>query len=201
MAVPGVGEPAEHLVDFLVYVMPGFVALQLFRAKYPAKQLSEFLQVAWSLIYGVLLATFVRGVDGRFLHGRLQSTNPGFPAFRFVITLAIVGLLGGAVLIGLNYARSVAAAHWPSWEGIAPDPQSIWAKVNRPSNDYAVVYVDDGSIYFGWIKDFTFDPDAEDNDFLLADAKRVDEQLTEKYSITGQGVYLNTRNVKRIEFL
>jgi hypothetical protein len=84
MAVPSVAEPAEHLVDFLVYVMPGFIALQLFRAKYPAKKVSEFLQVAWSLIYGVILATLVRGVDGRFLRGRLQSNTPGFPASRFV---------------------------------------------------------------------------------------------------------------------
>lgn len=201
MAVPNVAEPVEHLVDFLVYVMPGFIALQLFRAKYPAKKLSEFLQVAWSLIYGVILATLVRGVDGRCLHGWLQSNSPGFPASRFVIALVLAGLFGGILLIGLYRARFFVAAHWPRWEGIAPDPQSIWAKVNRPSNDYAVVYVDDGSIYFGWIKDYTFDPDAEDNDFLLADAKRVDEQLTEKYSITGRGVYLNTRNVKRIEFL
>ncbi|HKM49036.1 MAG TPA: DUF6338 family protein [Terriglobales bacterium] len=201
MAVPGVGEPAEHLVDFLVYVMPGFIALQFFRAKYPAKKLSEFLQVAWSLIYGVILAALIRSVDGRFLHGGLHSSAPGFPASRFVIALLLAGLFGGIILVGLYRARFFVAAHWPRWEGIAPDPQSIWAKVNRPTNDYAVVYVDDGSIYFGWIKDFTFDPDAQDNDFLLADAKRVDEQLTEKYSITGQGVYLNTRNVKRIEFL
>jgi len=53
----------------------------------------------------------------------------------------------------------------------------------------------------GWIKDFTFDPDAEDNDFLLADAKRVDDQLTAQYIVTGRGVYLNTRDVKRIEFI
>lgn len=201
MAVPSVAEPAEHLVDFLVYVMPGFIALQLFRARYPAKKLSEFLQVAWSLIYGVILAALVRSADAHFLHGWLQSDAPGFPAFRFVLALVLSGLLLGIIFIGLNFARFFAAAHWSSMEGIAPDPQSIWAKVNRPSNDYAVVYVDDGSIYFGWIEDYTFDPDAEDNDFLLADAKRVDEDLTEKYSITGRGVYFNTRNVKRIEFL
>jgi hypothetical protein len=173
MVVPSVGDPAEHLVDFLVHVMPGFIALQLFRAKYPAKQLSEFLQVAWSLIYGVILAAVVHAIDGRFLHGRL----------------------------GTSLARFKIAVHWPRFEGIAPDPQSIWVKVNRPSNDYAVVYVDDGSVYLGWIKDYTFDPDAEDNDFLLVDAKRVDEQLRELYSVTGRGVYLNTRNVKRIEFV
>jgi len=143
----------------------------------------------------------LRGIDGRFLHGWLLSNTPGFPASRFVVALVLAGLLGGAVLIGFYRARFLVAAYWPRFEGIAPDPQPIWVKVNRPSNDYAVVYLDDGSIYFGWIKDYTFDPDAEDNDFLLADAKRVDEQLTEKYAITGRGVYLNTRNVKRIEFL
>jgi|SRR5580658_2633947 hypothetical protein len=201
MAVPSVAEPAEHLVDFLVYVMPGFIAHQLFRAKYAAKKLSEFGQVAWSLIYGVILATLVRGADGRFLHGWLRSDTAGFPGSRFVVALVLAGLFGGVLLIGLNYARFFVAAHWPRLEGVAPDPQSIWVKVNRPNNDYAVVYVDDGSIYFGWIKDYAFDPDATSNDFLLADAKRVDEQLTEEYSVSGQGVYLNTRNVKRIEFL
>jgi hypothetical protein len=156
MAVPSVAEPAEHLVDFLVYVMPGFIALQLFRAKYPAKKVSEFLQVAWSLIYGVILATLVRGVDGRFLRGRLQSNTPGFPASRFVAALVLAGLFGGILLVGMYSARFFLAAHWPRLEGIAPDPQSIWAKVNRPSNDYAVVYVDDGSIYFGWIQGLHF---------------------------------------------
>jgi hypothetical protein len=201
MAVPSVAEPAEHLVDFLVYVMPGFIALQVFRASYPAKRLSEFLQVTWSLIYGVVLAALVRSADTNLLHGWLQSGVPGLPAFGFVIALVLSGLLLGIIFIGLHRARFFVATHWSRLEGIAPDPQSIWAKVNRPSNDYAVVYLDDGSIYFGWIEDYTFDPDAEDNDFLLADAKRVDEDLTEKYSVTGRGVYLNTRNVKRIEFL
>ncbi len=188
-------------MDFLIYVMPGFVALQLFRAKYPAKKLSEFLQVAWSLIYGVIVATLVRGADTRYFRGRLQSGQPGFPSPRFVAALVVAGLCLGCILIGVNFARFFLAARWPQLEGIAPDPQSIWAKINRPSNDYAVVYLDDGSIYLGWIKDYASDPDADDNDFLLADAKRVDDQLAEKYTVTGRGVYLNTRNVKRIEFV
>lgn len=105
MVVPSVAEPAEHVVDFLVYVMPGFVALQFFRAKYPAKKLSEFLQVAWSLIYGVILAALVRSLDGRFLHGSLRSNAPGFPASRFVIALLLAGLCGGILLVGFYRAR------------------------------------------------------------------------------------------------
>jgi len=63
------------------------------------------------------------------------------------------------------------------------------------------VYLDDGAIYLGWIKEYTFDPDVESNDFLLAGAKRVDDNLNTTYLVNGQGVYLNTRNVKRIEFV
>jgi len=196
-----IAEPAEHIVEFFLYVMPGFVALQFYRAKYPARQLSDSLQIAWSLIYGVILAAFVRWVDDCCFHGWLQTKATGFPAFRLVIALMVSGLLGGAILIAAAWCRFEVARRFPRWAGIEPDPQSIWAKINRPSNDYAVVYLDDGSIYLGWIKDFTFDPDADDNDFLLADAKRVDDQLAEKYAVTGRGVYLNTRNVKRIEFV
>jgi len=197
----GLAESAEHIVEFLLYVMPGFVALQFYRAKYPAKQLSDSLQVAWSLIYGVILAAFVRLIDDRCFHGWLQTKATGFPAFRLVAALMVAGLLGGAVLIAKDWCRFEVARRFPRWAGLAPDPQSIWAKINRPSDDYAVIYLDDGSIYLGWIEDFTFDPDAEDNDFLLADAKRVDDNLVEKYAVTGRGVYLNTRNVKRIEFV
>jgi hypothetical protein len=32
-------------------------------------------------------------------------------------------------------------------------------------------------------------------------AKRVDEELKTVYVVNGQGVYLNTRDVKRIEFV
>jgi len=142
----------------------------------------------------------VRGVDGRFLRGWLQSNTPGFPASRFVATLVLAGLFGGILLVGMYSARFFLAAHWPRLEGIAPDPQSIWAKVNRPSNDYAVVYVDDGSIYFGWIKDHTSIRTRKIMIFCLLMPSEL-TKLIEKYSVTGRGVYLNTRNVKRIEFL
>ena len=194
-------EPADHIVEFILYVMPGFLAFQLFRAKYPAKQLSDFLQVAWSLIYGVVLAALVHGVDDRFLRGWLQSGAPGFPALRFVLALVMAGVVGGLVLIFLNLGRFKIARRFPRFSSVAPGPQSIWVEVNRPSNEFAVVYLDDGAIYSGWIRDYTFDPDSENNDFLLGDAHRVDDELNTLYLVNGRGVYLNTRNVKRIEFV
>ena len=43
-----------------------------------------------------------------------------------------------------------------------------------------MVYLDDGSIYIGYIYEYRFDPDCDDQDFVLSDAKRVDEDLNEK---------------------
>jgi len=84
----------------------------------------------------------------------------------------------------------------------APPPLSYWAEIIMKSFDnWAVIFLDDGSIYLGWIKNFNMDLKSENQDFLLSNAKRVDENLNEMYPVTGIGVYLNTKNIKRIEFL
>lgn len=201
MSAGGVADPIEHLVDFILYVMPGFIALQLYRATYPVKGLSEFLQVSWCLIYGIVLAGTVRWVDHQFLNGYLHSDETGLPWLRFIVALAFAGLLLGMLLISVRWTRFTLARKYSRLGSLEPDPQSIWKKVNQQSTEYAVVYLDDGAIYIGWIKEYTFDPDVENNDFLLAGAKRVDDQLNSIYLVNGQGVYLNTRNVKRIEFV
>jgi hypothetical protein len=201
MSAAGLADPVEHLADFVLYIMPGFIALQLYRAKYPVKKLSEFLQVSWCVIYGIVLASTVRWVDRRFLSGLLHSDDAGLPWLRFVIALAVAGLLLGTLLIAVRWTRFTLSSNYTPLNWLEPDPQSIWRRVNQSSTEYAVVYLDDGAIYLGWIREYTFDPDAESNDFLLAGARRVDDQLKTIYLVNGQGVYLNTRNVKRIEFV
>lgn len=201
MALP-LAEPVEHIAEFLIYVMPGFLALQLYRSIYPVKRLSEFLQVAWSLIYGVVLASVVRGFDHRFLGNKLHSADDGFPRLPFILALLVTGIVWGFMLVAVNRSRFYLSGKYPALRRVAPDVQSIWAKVNQvQSTDWAVVYCTDGAIYMGWIKEFTYDPDAEENDFLLSRAKRIDENLNVKYEVDGQGVYLNTKNVARIEFV
>ncbi len=71
----------------------------------------------------------------------------------------------------------------------------------RENRDWAVVFLSDGAIYCGWIKEYSFEPDAENHDFLLTKAKRVNNHLKLNYTVDGLGVYLNTRDVKRIEFV
>jgi hypothetical protein len=53
----------------------------------------------------------------------------------------------------------------------------------------------------GWIKEFTYAPDAQDKDFLLSRARRLNADGSVQYEVDGQRVHLSTRNVKRIEFV
>jgi hypothetical protein len=201
MALP-LSEPIEHIAEFIVYAMPGFLALHIYRSVYPVKGLSEFLQVAWSIIYGVVLAGLVRGLDGSYLNHKLHSADEGFPRLAFILALVIAGVFWGYLLAGVNRARIFLSDKFLFLQPIAPDVQSIWAKVNRAkSTDWAVVFADDGAIYIGWIKEFTYVPDADDNDFLLSRAKRLNADGSVQYEVDGQGLYMNTRNVRRIEFV
>lgn len=116
--------------------------------------------------------------------------------------MVIAGVIWGSLLAGFNWMRLILSGNVRLLRFVAPDVQSIWARVNKAqATDWAVIFADDGAIYMGWIKEFTSDPDADDNDFLLSKAKRVDENLKVQYEVDGQGVYMNTRNVKRIELL
>ena len=77
----------------------------------------------------------------------------------------------------------------------------MWVDVNdRTNKDWAIVYLDDGSIYLGWISNYTFNPNQQNHDFLLSNAKRLYDNLMVMYEIDGCGIYINTRDVKRIEF-
>ncbi|MGH9642819.1 MAG: hypothetical protein ACRD3Q_10355, partial [Terriglobales bacterium] len=145
MSLP-LSEPVEHIAEFIVYAMPGFLALHIYRSTYPVKGLSEFLQVAWSLIYGVALAGLVRGVDEAYLGNGLHSADDGFPKLIFILALVGAGVVWGLVLAGVNWSRLSLSAKFPSLHFVAPDVQSIWPKVNRTdSTDWAVVFTDDGA--------------------------------------------------------
>ena len=194
--------PVKDLLEFILYIVPGFVALELYRASYPAKERNQFAQISWSIILGVLIFTFTKWVDENFLENVLQSQKEGFPSSRFIFSLLFVAFVTGGGMILLHFLRFQLSTLHNKLSFIAPDPQSIWAKINLKTNkDWAVIFLNDGSIYIGWISLYTYDPNTENQDFLLSKARRVDEKLNAKYIIDGQGVYLNTRDVKRIEFV
>lgn len=192
--------PVQSFAEFILYIIPGFLSFQLYRSFYPVKERSDVIQITWSVVYGILIFAIVRWIDINILNATLRSTTSGFPSFRFIVALFISAIIFGLLLTLFQSTRTNLASKYPALARLAPDPQCVWAKV-APTGQWAVVFLDDNSIYMGWISEYTFNPNNTDQDFLLKDAKRVNEQLQEQYLVTGIGVYLNIRDVKRIEFL
>lgn len=193
----------KDVIEFLIYVMPGFLALRMYRSAYPGRQMSDLIMTAWSLILGIIVSSAVKWIDKTCCHNYLRSTSSDFPDLPLIFALFCGGLLLGGVLVFGHWARFHLAVKFPKFFGrIAPDPLSIWAYVNQPSNrDWAVVYLENDAVYIGGITKYSTVPDAEDQDFLLTDASRVEEDLSVKYKVEGGGVYINTRNVRQIEFI
>jgi len=192
----------ENIIGLILYIAPGFLTREILRAFYPVRERTDFIQTTWCIIYGIIVSSAVRGIDSTLLNNLLKSNGKGFPSFPFIMVLFLAGILLGLFLVLINWLRFRVSQKWPKFKKLSPDPQSIWAKINQPSNEeWALVFLDDGAIYLGWIKYYSYDPNADSQDFLLSHAKRVDETLNIKYEIQGIGVYLNTKNIKRIEFL
>jgi Family of unknown function (DUF6338) len=193
--------PAKDLIEFILYILPGFIAIRVLRAVHLVARPSDFQQTAWSLMVGVAIVSVVRWLDSAYFGLALHSDSSGVPHPFFFLSLTAVGVLVGVALTGLDTMRLRLAEAQPKLRWIAPDPQTVWAKINRPSNtDWAVVFLDDGAIYIGCIATYRFNPDVENQDFLLAEAARVNENRETEYEVNGVGVYLSTKNVRRIEF-
>lgn len=203
--------PIKDIAQVLLYITPGFLTLALYHKKYPARKDSDFFLIAWSLVYGVIISTAVYWLDNSFFHHWLHSTPLQSLSdekhqisinFRFITALYVGGLLLALIKIAWRTLAYWLSARYAIFRMLAPDDMTIWAKVNKdPKPDWAVVFLDDGAIYIGQIKHWAFIPDNDDHDFLLSKARRVEDDLSVKYEVPGKGVYLNTRNVRRIEFL
>jgi hypothetical protein len=185
--------------------------LYLYDKKYPARKDSDFRWAALSLIYsfailGLLIVTEkVLGLD---LHcSRVLMISNSKDAISTIDARAMGSLFVGSIvvygfMVGVRESREWLSQRYNRLSRLAPDPQRTWFKINLKRNDdWAVVYLDDNSIYMGYVSDYTFDPNMDDQDFLLSEARRVDDKLNTIYLVDGVGVYMSTRNVKRIEFL
>ncbi len=194
--------PIKNIVELILYVSPGFIALEVFFWIYPVRERREFRHFTWSLILGVIIFVGLSWIDRVWLASLLQGDVAEVINTKFIVALFITGAFLGIIF---SVIRSLLQwlgdkINWLSF--INPGSQAVWVKVNQSKlNEWVIVFLTDGSIYSGWISTYRFDPNSEIQDFLLKDAKRVGENLNEIYSVDGLGVYMNTRDVVRIELV
>lgn len=192
--------PFKDVFVLLLYLLPGFLSLQLYRAKYPAKKLSDIEIIIWSIVHTFFIHVVLAGLSIvlstpwlNFLGKASKEVGPGE-----VFALLAAGLLWGFLLIFWHWSRRKLPILGE------PDPLNIWFKIvvlAAREEKWALVRVKQGPIYLGWIKDFSFDPAQENQDFYLSPAHLVDDSLRSLRSLEQGGVYLNTRDVISVELV
>ena len=186
----------NDIISFFLYVIPGFLSTEIYRVRYPAKKSSDFSQITWSITISILLMIVAKWADIRYKLN-LFPTTVTFPEFR---TIAV--LIGLAVVFAVLRIIIRELAEKIKWlQFIRIKPLAIWPFVNNISvPQWACVTLSDGSKYLGWIKEWTYDPNETEQDFLLSEAQKIDENFNIIYEIDGQGIYLRTSWVVSIEF-
>ena len=194
--------PIESLAEFVIYLLPGFIAVELFRSRYPVRKRSDFIIISWSIVYGIIISSLVLKFDSLFF-GLKNDDSSDISNFRLIAMLFAGGLIGGSIRIGINNLGFIIGSRFYRFQKLIPDSQSIWAKLNnlKEKEKWALVVLDDGTKYLGYIEYYSYVPDLEDQEFLLSNAKKIGDNWETEYIVDGLGVYINTKNVKRIEYL
>ena len=58
--------PTNSIVEFILYVVPGFIAAEIFHAKYPVRERSDAIQISWSVVYGLAITYALRWLDNGY---------------------------------------------------------------------------------------------------------------------------------------
>lgn len=192
--------PFGNAVLLLLYLLPGFLAMQLYRARYPAKHATQFEITIWSVLHSFAVHLGLAGVAlvvGRPDFALLNQDRADAIQPETIGVLLTGGFLWGCILIAYHWMR-IKVSFLPT-----PDPQAIWPVVAAGSPDdelWVLVRTKQGTHYVGWIDQYSFDPASSDHDFLLLPAYLVGESPDEVLrDLTKGGVYLNTRDVEAIE--
>lgn len=185
----------------LLYLLPGFLAMQLYQARYPAKPMSRFEAAGWSILHSFIILLGLASLADIFSCEALDVLSYRTNSEIQPMTIAVMlggGVIWGGLLIAWHWLR-IKFAFFPT-----PDPQAIWPVVvdNVPKEKlWVLVRTKQGTLYLGWVKEYSFDPTAEDHDFLLRPAYLVDNNLHVRRDLTQGGVYLNTRDIESLEMI
>jgi len=194
--------PIESIIEFIQYVIPGFIAILVYRTAFPTKEKDSFTEISSCILVGLITMSALRWFDKNCFNYFFQTNSSGTQSMRFYFGIILFGGIAGLIGVCEVKLRNFLAHKFKFFSCLAISPEPVWKEINKNlQKNWALVFLDDDSIYLGWIKNYTNNPRVEEQEFLLTNAERVDDQRKTIYKVDGLGVYLKTKNVKRIEFI
>lgn len=194
--------PIQNFFEFVLYITPGFIAIYTYRLKYPVKEKDSFTEISCCVLCGIVIIAAIKWIDKNWLDYFLHSESTGIPGGRLTLAIVVSGVIGGLLGIVQVEIRNYLAKKVKLLRFLSKSTDTIWEFINaKTQKDWFLIFLNDGAIYSGWISKYCYDPNNQSQDFLLSDANRVEENLKTVYIVDGLGVYLNTKDVKRIELI
>ena len=191
---------AIDLFSAILYLLPGFLFIEIFRKYFPTKRDTDFARILHSVLWSLPLFTLSYFVNKHF---PLKVSDVEISG-KSINTSLVIYLWSISII--LAYSRVLArnlrfsASKYSKLKFVTPKPQSLWLKLHL-EQEWAVIITKDGQRYLGYISDYTYDIDSPgDIDLLLSDAACVNENLEPQYEISGKGIYLKLSEINRIEF-
>jgi len=190
-------------IDFfntILYLLPGFLFIEIFRKYFPTKRDSDFARILLSVLWSLPLFTLSYLINKHYpfkvpdiiLSGKSIKTS----LVIYLYSISIILAYSRVLIRNMRFD----ARKYSSLKLITPKHQSLWHKINW-DREWAVIITKDGQRYLGYISDYTYDIESPDDvDLLLSKADCVDERLNIKYKIKGKGIYIKLSEISRIEF-
>jgi hypothetical protein len=195
------------ILSAILYLLPGFIYTEIWRNFVPSKYDRDFARILYSMLWSIFFLFLAYLFDNIFdllnifscKESDKVSIGSNFINIKLFAFLYLTSLLTVFTRIGFRKLRYLALKI-DKFKFLAPKPYVLWYKIQRDKN-WALVITKDAQRYLGYISDYTFDPNCPDEtDLLLSDADCVNEDMTSKYKITGQGLYIKLSEISRIEF-
>ena len=180
----------ENIYQLLIYIVPGFLANEVYRSRYPAKKISDVDKIIYSLIYTIFILTVLQlfgyqipNEQGNILSIIINSMIPILSG----IVLGVLLIFGWKIRLKITF--------------LGPSQVSVWGEIlEKYKTCWAVVTLSDGNTrYMGWVSLYSFDPNELIQELFLKDVMLVDEHHQLIQNMTGEGMYFKSDNIMSLE--
>jgi hypothetical protein len=163
----------DKVMRLILFILPGFVAMESFRAqeigRRPPEHVAVIWSLAWSLILYATLGLLLIKVEGRM---GLSSHSLGSlsASWRFGMLLMVGGAVWGTALGRVSVLHRDLTATVRRWlfpRDTVPDPDPWFDVMSSGACLYAYVLTTHGPNYFGQIEVFSLDPEGNGRELKI----------------------------------
>lgn len=192
-------ELSKDTLQFLQYVLPGFLAAWVFYGLTSHPKPSQFERVVQALILTFIvhvILTLIR--EGLVYVGRTIAIRPWDDMANAAWSVMVALALGATLAF---YANNDRFHNWLRGRGFTTRTShpSEWFSVLSKTVTFVVLHLDDGRRLYGWPKEWPIDPDA--GQFYIMQPSWIGEDGNVIELPQTEGVLIRSKDIHWVEFV